>query len=385
MSEDQGPQGTPRSDQMVDRRLQPAWLADRTAAYLREWERRYRKCWRNIDRLRTYYAGQQPNDLPSWCWIHTDAVLHYYTYESDWDVVDAVRELDLGIAGSTELVALTALAAWRQTKGIYQFDPDLAREVIATRLDDKLPAQALKHLPAWCCYVASGNAVAQAAGFYVFLDWVVLAQRAELVFVFDLDSTSEQGLAMDWSLPLVEGASIREAISRVMDNTRDYPDRVGRLVGTIDTERLLADFIYPALALTLYLCAGNPDVVPADTPRDTPSRSRRKRGRGSAIPSEPRAWEVGWRIGAALRAARNAPAGVQRRPTVTGRASPRPHIRSPHWQSFRVGPGRPNERSDYIVHWIAPIPVNLNPALPDGGLVTNIRPVEQDRPGVMGD
>jgi hypothetical protein len=67
------------------------------------------------------------------------------------------------------LVALAALAAWRQTKAIYQVDPDLAREVLATRMDDRLPVQVLKRLPAWCCYVASGKAIGPAAGFYVFL------------------------------------------------------------------------------------------------------------------------------------------------------------------------------------------------------------------------
>jgi hypothetical protein len=363
------------SDQTDQRRWDRGWLADRTAAYLRECERRYRKCWQHVNELRTYYARQQPNDLPSWCWIQTDAVLHYYTPTSAWDIVDAVRPF--GIAGSTELVALTALAAWRQTKGIYQFDPDLAREVIATSLDDKLPAQALKRLPAWCCYVASGDAIAQAVGFYVFLDWVVLAERAELVLVFDLDTSGEQGLVMEWSIPLLEGGSIREAISRAMDNTREYPDRIGRLAGTLDTGRLLADFIYPAVALTLYLCAGNPDVVPG-TPRPAASRPRRKRGKGGGIPSEPPAWEVGWRIGAALRAARHATEGSQRRLTTTGRASPIPHIRGAHWQSFRVGPGRPDERTDYVVQWIPPIPVNFDPSRPDGGLVTTIRPVRQD-------
>jgi len=60
--------------------------------------------------------------------------------------------------------------------------------VVATRLDDRLPAQVLKHLPAWCCYVASGDTIGPAAGFYVFLDWVVLAQQAALSFVFDLDT-----------------------------------------------------------------------------------------------------------------------------------------------------------------------------------------------------
>jgi hypothetical protein len=377
MSERRDPNGTPRSDQTVDRRLQPAWLADRTAGYLREWERHYRKCWRRIGELRGYYIRQHPNDLPSWCWIPTDAVVHYYTPEPAWPVLDRLRER--GVPGWPRgLLALTALAAWRQTKGIYLFDPDLGREVIGTSLDDKLPARALKHLPAWCCYVASGAAIPQVAGFYVFLDWNVLSRQADLTFVFDRDTPTEQGLVMDWSIPLVDGASIREAVNRTLDSVADT---LGVLPAGLDTDRLLEDLLYPALALTLYLCAGNPDVVPAA--RRGPTSPPRRKRKGSTIPSEPRTWEVGWRIGAALRAGGDADAKHCRR-TSTGRASPRPHIRSPHWQSFRIGPGRPNERDDYIVHWIAPIPVNFDPSRPDGGLVTTIRPVQQDRRQVEG-
>ncbi|HZD01688.1 MAG TPA: hypothetical protein VFA46_16290 [Actinomycetes bacterium] len=132
-------------------------------------------------------------------------VLHSFTAESAWSFLDASREL--GVAGDSDLVALTALAAWRQTKGIYQFDPDLAREVVTTRLHDRLPVQVLKRLPAWCCYVASGEVIGPAAGFYVFLDWVVLTQQAALTFVFDLDPPDEGSLVMDWSVPLVEGGS----------------------------------------------------------------------------------------------------------------------------------------------------------------------------------
>src|SRR6266540_6172114 len=277
MSNSSGPKSALPSDQAAGQRWDRGWLADRTAAYLRAWERRYRKCWRRIGELRTYYTHRHPEDLPAWCWIPSDAVLHSFTAESSWRYLDFSRAL--GVAGDTDLVALTALAAWRQTKGIYQFDPDLAREVVATRLDDRLPAQVLKHLPAWCCYVASGDTIGQTAGFYVFLDWVVLAQQAALTFVFDLDIPGEQGLVMDWSVLLVEGGSVRAAIRQAVDAARDHPGRPQGLARTIDSDRLLGDFLSPALALTLYLCAGNSDIVPGHS-RGTASTAGRKRAGG---------------------------------------------------------------------------------------------------------
>jgi hypothetical protein len=93
--------------------------------------------------------------------------------------LDASREF--GIAGDPDLVALTALAAWQQTKGIYQFDADLAR--------------------------------------------------------------------------------------------------------TLDSDRLLGEFLSPALALTLYLCAGNSDIVPGQT-RGTACTAGRKWA-GGGIPRCP--------------------------------------------------------------------------------------------------
>ena len=117
MSNSSGPKSALPSDQAAGQRWDRGWLADRTAAYLRAWERRYRKCWRRIGELRTYYTHRHPEDLPAWCWIPSDAVLHSFTAESSWRYLDFSRAL--GVAGDTDLVALTALAAWRQTKGIY--------------------------------------------------------------------------------------------------------------------------------------------------------------------------------------------------------------------------------------------------------------------------
>jgi hypothetical protein len=212
---------------------------------------------------------------------------------------------------------------------------------------------------------ASGDTIGQAAGFSVFLDWFVLAEQAALTVVFDLDTSGEQGLVMDWSIPLVERASLRAAINRAVDAARGQPGRPQGLARTLDSDRLLGDLIHPALALTLYLCAGNPDILPGQ-PQGAASTAGRKPA-GGRIPSKPQAWEVGWRVGAALRAARQATADTPQRRAATGRVSPRPHIRGSHWQSFRVGPGRPNERTDAVIHWIPPVPVNLDPSRPTAG------------------
>jgi len=67
-------------------------------------------------------------------------------------------------------------------------------------------------------------------------------------------------------------------------------------------------------------------------------------------------WDVGTRLGAALRMAYQAAETGQGDPDPdTGRARPRAHIRRAHWHTFLAGA----ERSERRVKWLPPIPVNL--------------------------
>lgn len=117
------------------------------------------------------------------------------------------------------------------------------------------------------------------------------------------------------------------------DHAKDLPVLLARAVNAI-----------------VYLCARNADLRPVPAP---PSRSRgRKSGRGTPAPKPPRVIEVGYRVGAALRAWQRTAA--QRPVTSTGRTVS-PHVRRSHPHTFRYGPGR----SQAYVKWLWPIPVNM--------------------------
>jgi hypothetical protein len=81
---------------------------------------------------------------------------------------------------------------------------------------------------------------------------------------------------------------------------------------------------------------------------------------------KPTTWDIGMRIGAALRAATQR---AESEPAGGTHASPRPHIRRAHWHSYRVGPGR----AETILRWLAPIAVNVDDP---GGLAATVRPVK---------
>lgn len=72
----------------------------------------------------------------------------------------------------------------------------------------------------------------------------------------------------------------------------------------------------------------------------------------------PTAWEVGYRIGAALRRAQEAAERNEGRVLPDGRKAPIPHVRRAHWHLHWVGAhGSPERRRS--LRWHAPTLVGL--------------------------
>jgi hypothetical protein len=107
------------------------------------------------------------------------------------------------------------------------------------------------------------------------------------------------------------------------------------------------------LSLLLYLCAEGSEIGAGDVKPRKPSPKRTKRGLRTFAADSPTTWEVGVRIGAALRQAHHAPetTGATR---PTGRHL-RPHVRVMHWHTFLAGPDRTERR----VKWMPPIKVKF--------------------------
>ena len=110
------------------------------------------------------------------------------------------------------------------------------------------------------------------------------------------------------------------------------------------------------LQLLLYLCSDEPDMPEIERPRRTVC--------GGARPAEvPRVWDIGVRVSQAMRSYRRQGSrdGTSESVGQGSHASPRPHIRSAHWQSFWVGLRTatfPERRP--VIHWIPPVPVGMD-------------------------
>ena len=131
-----------------------------------------------------------------------------------------------------------------------------------------------------------------------------------------------------------------------------------RKVVEASTEELLQK----TLQLVLYLCAENAELVPepsATGRESTPALKNvvTRKDRYSDI----RRWDVGVRIGAAIRKYRsdvkieNSASSIEEVESKerTGHASPRPHMRRGHWHHFWTGARKDAERK-LVLRWIPP-------------------------------
>ena len=226
---------------------------------LRNTELRYPTVWQKYDQIRQDRGRLFPS-WPSWC---------YCPMKVAHAVVGNVQNADI------ELQIVNALAAWRVTQGIYNFDCDLALAIIDTPIKE-LPIDVFYCLPEWCVYIKSSKLRLDEnllSGFFVFLEYDSDFDRTELRFLLDYE---DKGI-MALSIPL-DQPTIDETI--FLDNLPLH----------------IAAIVKPILNLTLYLCANNADY--GDRPPPTlPRPKRTKQGWRLFAPDRPTPWEVGLQTG----------------------------------------------------------------------------------------
>lgn len=238
---------------------------------------------------------------------------------------------------------LTACYTWRQSRVIYNFDPDLA-EALAAQAEsmedtDVLPVELLLHLPYSCIYIkAPGVLDEHLDGCFVWIEHDINREAPELRVQCVLDG-------YEYSVPLVlhlVSGTILDCIQDTNTEIAKHTDNPEMQASGVEDIRMLLT----AIQLLLYLVSDNAEV------EETP-RLARKRGNGAPSRSQDedkmsnvQANDVGFRIGSAIRASRYASH------KGTGKAK-RPHSRRGHWHHYWAGAqGTPERR--LILKWTAP-------------------------------
>ena len=249
---------------------------------------------------------------------------------------------------------LHAASAWRLTQGVYRFADELLDELWTTPVTGKLPVEHLQRLPEWCVYVETKR---DWFGKYLHGFFATMCDEGEpfLSLIFDIGKADDRtALGFAGTFLRLRG-TFEESIAATVSGTHEaVPQRTAAEDEALQDE--LATWLPPLLSLLLYLCATEPEFRDSRMFRDRPHRPERVRNRqGKPIylpPKRPTVWETGYRIGAALRDAQNAP-GAGRN------ASPSGHVRRAHWHSYWVGPRNEPSRRELKLRWLSPILVNL--------------------------
>jgi hypothetical protein len=268
---------------------------------------------------------------------------------------------------------------------MYIFDSVLTDELSRTVADEPIPGEVLLRMPEWCIYIMVAEGVLTDWGLngaFAFLSYDETKHDSALRFLLDMDD--DRLLA---TFPIcLNGGSVQECVERAAAEAGHALATAGRGKELDELSHIdLAQFsraLAPLVNLVLYICSANADIVDSDSGLTAPSRpmpAKTRKGPRMFPPDEVASWEVGFRVGTAVRRIRE-----QRDEAASERSEVRPHLRRAHWHSFwtgpRLGPGSRSLR----LKWLPPILVRAQDA-GDLQTVRIIRPArKQDGSSIVG-
>lgn len=347
------------------------------------------------------YSAYYPECVPAFIQSHTAAATApraelaeaLRATEISEPILQQLRHLPANHSVNIQFTGQDAasLALWSKWRYVYDIDPDLLGELGDSVDDDTvIPDGLFNRLPHPDPFIAfpkpielplqstraedAPGGVQHVEGFMVtgrvpyYQDTVLNYQTATLQRSTSDAASTQIGLMIsstiwnaDGSPRLLPGGFPDMVLTRV---TIPTGGRVGDILAEILTrftanaeirghEDMVPIMVRQAIATLIYLCSINSEMRPVAAP--VCKRLAKQLGRAhGAKPS--RIIEVGYQVGSALRAyARRA---NPKMPYEHSGRSVRPHLRRAHFHTFRVGPGRPNERTETVVKWISPIPIN---------------------------
>jgi len=274
------------------------------------------------------------------------------------------------------LLLLAPIAAWRTTQGIYQFDEDILEETWNTSIQGNIPVEILFKLPEWCIYIPTPGKLhngRELLGFFAYMDIFCIPDeeivKPQLLLIFNYMNHFERAsIVLEMNDTLENSIRNQYELQHLLREKANSHDELG--IDIYSRNRLSE--VEPFISLCLYVASQASEINHPTLSRRPayPSPTKTKKGERYFPPNKPTQWEVGYRLGAALRQAQ----AEQEKAAynVTGpKASARPHIRRAHWHTYWTG--SKNDTQIPILKWLPPIPVNLEL----GEVIPTIRPVQE--------
>jgi len=295
---------------------------------------------------------------PSWCGLPMAATYAILTGGVDAHKAPAI----MAEIGPQALPDLTAALLWTQTKMVYRYDREFIAEIASSPLTGNIPIDILYRLPYYCIYVEAPVVIfgEESRGFFAWMEYDVNNKMPELRLLYLMRDNYTISVPV-----LLPGGGLDES------NNALYESAMQR--SSIDVKSALADLsgkslaaikpdITAAINLVLYVCSEDADIRPASRQRVTPT---------GQTPKQCTAWDVGVRIGSALRKASDAATSSRPvKPRESATTSPRPHMRRAHWHHYWTGP-RWGARK-LVLKWVHPVLVGSG----DGDMPTTVLPIK---------
>jgi hypothetical protein len=309
---------------------------------------------------------------------------------SEWATLKNLSDLTHTTPGEDAI----QLTRWARHRIVYTIDPDTAAAIIATDWSDTvIPGDVLRRLPhpdpliilpepiTWMStdgtlerYEAFGvfgvrgprrrcsshhpDATHLVLHFFGHICDPVTGQPA-VASVPAADGSSHTVrpiVGMRAITPLTDATMTTRQQIAITDMRNAGPSAMYGFATRSEADDGIARMTETGLAILTYLVSDD-----IDTRRTIVPTSPKRRTRNQPDPDQTPAhvYEVGYTVGAALRAAHHTGTGTPPTPDGTGRTVA-PHIRRAHLHTFRRGPGH----SERFIKWLPPIPVATGGASP---------------------
>lgn len=330
--------------------------------------------WAGFEKLRSEAKAKLDIDWPPWCYLPWMAVA--WQLSGDLGLAQALKPggsgiVEYGVNYFGQIMA--SLIPWRLGRVAVRFDPELESVLASTPLDRDIPGAILHGLPMWSIYLATPQ-FDGVRGVFVSLDAACTGPRIEahwgppqpdeVLLLFDTGDDLVASTVWFGAGSLVDSlAAQNRDLATVSKEDQLLANRSGlaRLCG-----RPYDEVVANVLAHVLYLCSDEPDVMRGPLREVGGGRVGKAAGRD---PDGVQVWSAGYRMGAALRRAREETAGDHGEPT--GRIVA-PHMRASHWHLYWTGPR--TEAQTPVLKLLAPTAVNFRLEDGEGSPITVVRP-----------
>lgn len=323
---------------------------------------KYPSAWAIIDDFHNYNGKNGLPAWPEWCYAPMAASIAIVT--------DGVKKTpdneDFFMDSINDSQQVAALAVWRRSKEVFVFDKDMEQLLAEQDAPLTIPSEILLQLPYPCFYIEMDNLVINDTkyhGFFTHLEYDINTNSPELRLLFLTEDLRTFGYPIHLDVTDIE-TSVKKTLSEAEKSISDIQNSKLKRITTQwfdnrnDNIEELNQFLRKVLQAILYICAINADVEPNSEQKTTTKRSTTGviRDRYAEI----RKWDVGVRVGSAVRRFRAKQSNSIKTERQGNHSPKRPHIRRGHWHHYWTGKKSDEDARKLVLKWTAPIYVGID-------------------------